>query len=255
MEKKMKRYALKHFSLMELMIIIAIIAILMSLLLPGLGRARYKAKLVKCMNNLSQQGKVLNTAGRDNNLNHWNRYYPYKPTSFTGYRDNRPELIGYAGSKATFNEVFSDPMLPKTPDLATATNSHVESSYTIWANFEYTNTGNDVLRKIYDTKFTYNGNSFNILSSDYRVRIGNYSETSHNTEHSGLKHKYSINSGDYLGFSRYEGQLVHKYRQNFLKTDLSVYQTWDTGDFVTLPVVRTGSWYPGLYYSLPTTND
>ena len=55
------------FTLIELLVVIAIIAILASLLLPALSKAKQKAQMLQCMNNLRNLGRALQLYANDNN--------------------------------------------------------------------------------------------------------------------------------------------------------------------------------------------
>lgn len=57
----------KGFTLIELLTVVAIIMILISLLIPGVGRAREQARRVACMNNLRQIGIACHLYATDNN--------------------------------------------------------------------------------------------------------------------------------------------------------------------------------------------
>jgi len=61
------------FTLVELLVVVALLAVLMSLLLPALGRVREQAKGVKCLSNLRQLGVAAMAYANDNE-----RHLPYQ---------------------------------------------------------------------------------------------------------------------------------------------------------------------------------
>lgn len=85
-----KRYA---FTLIELLVVVGIIALLMAILLPALGRAREEAQKVSCASNLRQWGQAYSVYSTDN--------VGFFPNNMGGHSEER-----HSGNVKEFVEMY-----------------------------------------------------------------------------------------------------------------------------------------------------
>ena len=94
----------RAFTLIEMLVVIAIIGILASMLLPSLARAKQKALRIKCMNNLNQIGKAMFMFGQDNDdwfpWNDWCPPFSVKAEHFArNYKEDPGSIFACRGLK------------------------------------------------------------------------------------------------------------------------------------------------------------
>jgi len=137
----------KAFTLVELLVVSAIIAVLLAMLVPALEKAIYQAELATCAGKL----KVLASTSAIYALDH-KRYYPHRSGLFPnddgvnwwaeqirdprdGLHDDRPELRPYLGINAVLNCPLS-----KAVDLTrdgTSGGAFIFSNYELYMGWRY----------------------------------------------------------------------------------------------------------------------
>lgn len=164
------------FTLIEMLLVVAVIVMLISLLMPTLSEARYHASMTVCENNLSQTGTGLTSSAFSNN----GRFIPNtfsKPGVIKeGATDLRPALKGHLDFNA-----LKCPFTPQAIDYLTPaiTSNVVEWSYIMLTGWRYDgetdgmNRPGDSLRR--------DGRTIKVLAGDqlWEYAGGQYPHTSH----------------------------------------------------------------------------
>ncbi|MCM8538328.1 MAG: DUF1559 domain-containing protein [Lentisphaeraceae bacterium] len=114
---------MKKFTLVELLVIIAILGILMTLLLPSLSAARAEAERAVCVSNMKQISIGVTMYGKDNN------HYPPLHEMFSGSRTRWHQKLvpNYLAEseKAGRSDAFK---CPTGPSLKWSSNSNIGMS-------------------------------------------------------------------------------------------------------------------------------
>jgi prepilin-type N-terminal cleavage/methylation domain-containing protein/prepilin-type processing-associated H-X9-DG protein len=178
----------QKFTLLELIIVIAIIGILTTILLPSLSKARRSAKNAVCSSNLAQITRGAHIFAKQNNNKFWERKKDIKPTHI-GRETNNAKHEFNIYNEFVNRELYSCPLAPEPINFEYVEQLNprrTEAQYLLlWGqrtNAAYNSRG---FENLLQETFTNNVNNvtpkeFSVLAMDYiSEKQGGYFEASH----------------------------------------------------------------------------
>ncbi|MCM8538700.1 MAG: type II secretion system GspH family protein [Lentisphaeraceae bacterium] len=220
----------RNFTILELLIVVAVIGILMTLLLPSLSTAKEKARFAVCMSQRDQNYKLISLGVRDNNYKmpqfyYWKGNNQADPDYATDDWMGAAQKFGYPKStkKAIVNpvaghylgnpewtgnnppEVHDIAKILKCPSIESFTEPTATSGSNGVFDYSFTQSFTGLVFHKLETEVTWNGINLStplIVEEDPRYNMGHdqfYRETSWaNGDSVGTWHDYG-KKGGYTG--------------------------------------------------------
>ena len=214
------------FTLMELLVVVAIIGILASLLMPSLSKARTAAKRAVCKSQLNQSSKIMYMYGQDNSFT----LYDIKSGVFTQTRgeDNRRIWDAYQPYTESIYKVWGCPMFDERP---VNSSDHTNHPHIAGVNISY---GGQIFS---DVKMV-NQTSDTVLTQDLVYKWGGSWRSNHSE--SGMWNVYEQVAG-------YENSPGYVFTKEAVPLGANISYGDGHTDFVRLPGMTQIGATGGLY--------